>query len=289
MRQAEVTANGLRFAYLEEGGGPLLLLLHGYPDNAWSWEKQIPVFANAGYRVVAPFLRGYPPSEIPTQGYYDRATLTCDIKALIDALNDGQPCYLVGQDWGAAISYGVLGAFPELIRRAVILAIPHPAQIRRTLRRSPKHALRSFHWFLFQLPRLPEWLCRRNDYAFLETLWKLWSPDYNDQAHVARIRRQMAEPGALQASLAYYRAMFRKSRQDPALSAVRAELDRPTPVPTFVAVGSRDMRKEMLDHQREFFTGEYAWTIVEGGGHFLHREQPAAVNQLILNWLARSV
>lgn len=292
MRQAEVTANGLRFAYLEEGPStgeaPLLLLLHGYPDNAWSWEKQIPVFANAGYRVVAPFLRGYPPSEIPAQGYYDRATLACDIKALIEVLNDGQPCYLVGQDWGAAISYGVLGAFPELIQRAVILAVPHPVQIRRTLRRSPKHALRSFHWFLFQLPLIPEWLCRRNNYAFLETLWKLWSPDYHDHAHVARIRRQMAEPGALQASLAYYRAMIRKSRQDPALNEVTANLDRPTPVPVLVAVGARDMRKEMLDHQREFFTGEYAWTIVAGGGHFLHREQPAAVNELILNWLAKS-
>src|SRR5688572_9488905 len=168
MQQGEVTANGIRFAYLEEGNGPLLLLLHGYPDNAYSWEKQIPVFASAGYRVVAPFLRGYPPSEIPKGAYYDRATLACDIKGLIEALNGGKPCYLVGQDWGAAISYGVLGAFPELIKRAVILAIPHPAQIRRTLRQSPKHAVRSFHWFLFQLPVIPEWLCRRNDYAFIE-------------------------------------------------------------------------------------------------------------------------
>src|SRR5262249_42274930 len=160
-----------------------------------------------GYRVVAPWLRGYPPSEIPRGGYYDRATLAMDLARLIDALNGGRPCYFVGQDWGAAIGYGLIGAFPGKVRRAVLLAVPHPSEVRATLRRSPKHAIRSFHWFLFQLPALPEWLCR-NDYRFLETLWRLWSPEFDDRAHVATIRKAMAQPGALEASLAYYRAMF---------------------------------------------------------------------------------
>ena len=173
MHRGEITANGLRFAYLEAGEGPLVLLLHGFPDNAHTWDRQMPALAAAGYRVVAPFLRGYPPTEIPDAGYFDLATLATDIKCLIDGLNAGQPCHLVGQDWGAAISYAVLAAYPESIRRAVILAVPHPIEVRRTIRKSPKHILRSFHRFLFQLPRLPEILCRTNDYAFIEFLWKL--------------------------------------------------------------------------------------------------------------------
>lgn len=221
MHRKRITANGLAFAYLESGDGPLVVLLHGFPDNAHSWEHQIEALARAGYRVVAPFLRGYPPSEVPEGGHYDLATLATDVKCLIEVLNHGQPAYLVGQDWGAAISYGVLGAYPQWIRRAVILAVPHPAEVRRTLRRSPRHVLRSFHWFLFQLPWLPEALCRARDFAFIEFLWKLWSPAYDDHAHMARIKRMLAEPGALEASLAYYRAMMNPRQADPALAQAR--------------------------------------------------------------------
>src|SRR5688572_31555901 len=103
MRPREVRANGVRYAYLERGSGPLVLLLHGYPDSAKSWEHQIEALASAGYRAVAPFMRGYPPTEVPRDGYFDRATLPTDVKCLLDELNDGKPAFLVGQDWGAAI------------------------------------------------------------------------------------------------------------------------------------------------------------------------------------------
>lgn len=287
MRRGEIIANGLRFAYLEAGEGPLVLLLHGFPDNARTWERQMPALAAAGYRVVAPFLRGYPPTEVPGAGYSDLATLATDVKCLIEELNAGQSCDLVGQDWGAAIGYATLAAYPESVRRAVILAVPHPAEVRRTIRKSPKHILRSFHWFLFQLPWLPEALCRANNYAFIELLWKLWSPDYDDRAHVARIKRMLAQPGALRASLAYYRAMLRESMGDPALEEVRQRLGDPIAVPTRVLCGSRDMRAEMLPRQGDLFASAYEWNLVEGAGHFLHREQPAEVNRLILDWLGR--
>lgn len=285
-----VHANGLSFATLEAGpaDGPLALFLHGYPDSAATWEHQLPAFAAAGYRAVAPWLRGYPPTAIPPPGaYYDRATLATDVAALIDALSPEQPCVLIGQDWGAAIGYGVLAAFPEKVSRAALLAVPHPATVRATLKRSPKHALRSFHWFLFQLPWLPEWLCARRDYAFLETLWKWWSPHFHDHAHVAAIRRAFATPGANAASLAYYRALFGTRHADPALSALRARLDAPITVPTRVLMGSQDMRREMLEAQRVQFTADYEWTLVEGTGHFLHREAPETVTALLLDWLRR--
>jgi pimeloyl-ACP methyl ester carboxylesterase len=104
MREGHIVANGIEFAFLEEGSGPLLLLLHGYPDNAWTWERQMAPFAGAGYRVVAPFLRGYPPTEIPARGYYDRATLALDVKALIEVLAPDGRAHVVGQDWGAAMT-----------------------------------------------------------------------------------------------------------------------------------------------------------------------------------------
>ena len=282
-----VTANGVRYRYLEQGEGPLLLLLHGFPDNAHSWGKQMPVFAQAGYRVVAPFLRGYPPTEVPAGGFFDRATLACDVKALIEQLGHGEPAFLVAQDWGAAIAYGVLGAFPQLVRRAVLLAVPHPAQIRRTLRRSPRHVVRSFHWFLFQLPWLPERLCRAFGFGFIEFLWWLWSPHYDDRAHVAEVKRMLAVPGAVEATLGYYRAAFGRRHRDPALVAQVALLDRPTPVPVLAACGSRDMRRELLSRQSDLLAGPYEWTLIDDAGHFLHREKSSRINQLVLEFLAQ--
>ncbi len=285
MRRGEVVANGVRYAYLEAGEGPLVLLLHGYPDNAHSWEHQLVALAAAGYRAVAPFMRGYPPTEVPPGGYYDRATLARDVAGLIDALGGGEPCHLVGQDWGAAIGYGVLGAFPRRIRRAVMLAVPHPVVIRRTLRRSPAQVIRSFHWFLFQLPWLPEVLVSAGNAAFLEFLWWLWSPAYRDRAHVAAIRKTMANPEVAAATLAYYRAALQPSRRDPALAELYATLDRPIEVPTRVLCGSKDMRGRMLEDQRDLFRADYQWHIVDGAGHFLHRERPAEVNRHIIEWL----
>jgi pimeloyl-ACP methyl ester carboxylesterase len=287
MDERRVRANGIEFAYLEEGRGPTVLLVHGFPDNARSWSHQIPALSSAGYRVIAPFLRGYPPTEIPAAGYYDRATLAIDLKELIVALNGGEPAFLVGQDWGAAIAYNVVAAFPELVRRAVVLAVPHPGQTRRALLSSPKHIHRSFHWWFFQLSELPETAIAANDFAFIDYLWNYWSPGHKDVAHLTEIKRMLALPGALSAALAYYRAMFDPTKIDPALTAIGEACDRPISVPTLALCGSNDLRGEMLEAQKEFFEGPYEWLLVEGCGHFLHRERPAEVTRLISEWLLR--
>jgi len=281
-----VRANGLQFAYLEQGTGPLVLLLHGFPDNARSWSHQVPALAAAGYRVVAPNLRGFPPSEIPPEGFYDRGTLTDDVADLIRALGDGERAHLIGQDWGAAIAYSVLAARPDLIDRAIVMAVPHPARVATSLL-DARHVHHSFHWWFFQLPGLPEQALAANDFAFIDYLWRYWSaPGHEDAAHIADIKRMLAEPGALTATLGYYRAMFDPRKADPRLESLRQSMNRPISVPTLALCGSVDPRAELMQDQAQYFTGEYRYEVVPEAGHFLHREQPAAVNRLILDWLA---
>lgn len=280
--------NGAQYCYLEAGQGPLVILLHGYPDNAYSWEQQIRFLSNNGYRVVAPFTRGYAPTEVPTQSFFDRATLALDIVTLVDRLTDGQEAFLVGQDWGAAISYGILGAFPDRFKRAMIMAVPHPLEINRTLKQSPKHCLRSFHWFLFQLPLLPEVILRGSNGSFLKFLWRIWSPDFNDFDHVNQVIESMKWGRSFEHTLAYYRAAVQKKYRDPNLAKLYDRLNDPISTPTKVLCGESDMRKEMLPRAKEFFTqdADYQWALIPESGHFLHREQPERVNQQLIEWIS---
>jgi len=282
-----IRANGLDFAYLEEGEGPLVLLLHGFPDTARSWSHQMPALAAAGYRAVAPYLRGYPPTEVPQGGFFDRGTLARDVAELIRALGGGEPVHLIGQDWGAGIAYSVVAAFPELVRRAVVMAVPHPAAGARG-RLDPKHVHRSFHWWFFQLPELPEKALAANDFAFVDYLWDYWSAaGFRDAAHVADIKRMLAEPGVLAATLGYYRAMFDAGKTDPELEGLRRSMERPITVPTLALCGADDLRAELMVDQGRYFTGPYRFELVAGAGHFLHREKPAEVTRLVLDWLGQ--
>ncbi len=278
-------ANGLDFACLEQGSGPLVLLLHGFPDTAHTWSHQMSALAAAGYRVVAPFLRGYHPTSIPTDGYYDKATLASDVAALIDALGGGEPAYLVGQDWGAIVSYAVLAAFPHKVRRAVVMAVPHPAVVARSML-NPRHVHRSFHWWFFQLADLPERALLDKDMAFIDYLWSYWTaPGHEDKAHIDDIKTMLRRPGVLTATLGYYRAMLEGSRADPALADIRQRMNGPITVPTLALCGSEDLRAELMTDQAAHFSGEYRYEEIAGAGHFLHREKPAEVTRRVLEWL----
>ncbi|MEO5698926.1 MAG: alpha/beta hydrolase [Casimicrobiaceae bacterium] len=278
-------ANGLDFAYLEAGDGPLVILLHGFPDTASTWSHQLPALAAAGYRALAPYLRGYAPTEVPQDGYYDKATLVTDIAALVRTLGKGQPVHLVGQDWGAIIAYGVLAAFPELVRRAIVMAVPHPAVVAGSML-DAKHVHRSFHWWFFQIPDLPERAIAAHDFAFIDYLWSFWSaPGYTDDAHLAEIKATLRTPGVLAATLGYYRAMLDPRRADPQLQTTRAAMERPITVPTLALCGSADLRSELMADQAQYFDGAYRYDVIDGAGHFLHREKPDDVTARMLDWL----
>ena len=279
-----IKARGLNFAYLEQGTGPLVLLLHGFPDNALTWSHQMPALAAQGYRVVAPYLRGYTPTEIPQGGFYDKASLVADVAELIQVLGEDQPCYLVGQDWGAIIGYGVLAAFPERISRAVLMAVPHPGQSAQSLLNA-KHVHRSFHWWFFQLADLPEKAILENDMAFIDYLWTYWTTEgYEDAAHIRSVKETLKQPGVLTATLAYYRAMFDDAKGDPALAELRVRMARPINVPTLALCGADDLRAELMQDQSKYFENEYDFKLIDRAGHFLHREQPQAVTQQIISW-----
>ena len=246
LREGRVTANGLRLAYLEGGSGPLVVLLHGWPDTPHTRDHQMAGLAGAGFQVAAPWLHGYPPTEIPRSGYFDIGTLALDARELIRVLGGSDPCLLVGQDWGASIGYQVLAAFPEAVRSAVVMTVPHPAATRESLLRA-EHVHRSFHWFFFQLPQLPERALSADNHAFVDWLWDYWTaPGFTDEEHLAKVKRMLAVPGALEATPGYYRAIFDPARADPDLAEVRQAEDGPIMVPTLALCGAEDKRAEVM-------------------------------------------
>lgn len=277
----------LKFAYIEQGNGPTVILLHGFPDHALTWSHQIDALSAQGYRVIAPYLKGYPPTTVDSDGFYDKATLVHEVAQFAQAVCPHETCHLVGQDWGAIIGYGLLAAYPELFQRAVLMAVPHPEKVVQSIL-DAKHIHRSFHWWFFQLKDLPEKALLQNDMAFIDYLWAYWTVEgFQDEAHIRSIKQMLSQPGVLTATLAYYRAMFDQDKSNPAHADLRTRMARPIGVPTLALCGAEDLRAELMLDQSQYFTSEYEFQLIDKAGHFLHREQPQAVTDQILAWLAK--
>jgi pimeloyl-ACP methyl ester carboxylesterase len=279
MSEGKVTANGIEFAYLEAGEGPLVLLLHGFPDDAHTWSAQLDALAGAGYRAVAPFMRGYPPTAAVADGRYDAEALAGDVAALAQELGDG-PVYLVGHDWGAIATYAAMALHSDSIERAVVIAVGHPRTF-TDVATTPRFAHHAFHTWLFQLGDFALAALEANDMALVDYLWQLWSPNLDDSEHVARVKSEtLAAPGAAAAALSYYPALLNLPRDNP--EAAQRLLGETT-VPTLAIFGGSDPL--LPGGGGEYFTAPYRQVEVAGTGHFVHRERPDEVNRLLLEWI----
>jgi pimeloyl-ACP methyl ester carboxylesterase len=198
-----VDANGLRIAYLAQGTGPLVVLLHGFPDTAYTWDRVMPALAGAGYRAVAPFMRGYHPTSIPADRTYDFDTLGRDVLALIEALGETN-AIVIGHDWGATAAYAAAALGPERVRLLVTLAVPHP----RAIPRSPRQVWGMRHFLVLRRASIAAKL-RADELRYIDELWRRWSPTWRDlpASETAAVKQAFAEPGCLEAACAYYAAL----------------------------------------------------------------------------------
>jgi pimeloyl-ACP methyl ester carboxylesterase len=255
-----VQANGLRFAYLEEGQGPLVLLVHGFPDTAHTWDRALPAIAAAGFRAVAPFTRGYHPTEIPGDDAYDTETLGKDLLALIEALG-AESAIVVGHDWGASAAYSAAALGPARVKLLVTLAIPHPRSIKPT-----PSLLWTLRHFAVLRGKGGAATLRANDFAYVDTLVKRWSRTWDMPAgETERVKTAFREPGVAEAACAYYRDQ--SLRQPPSMKL-------PITVPSVAFAGTDDMIKpRAYEKARHCFTASYEVVQVPGG-HFMHREHP---------------
>lgn len=270
VRSAQI--NGLRLCWMEEGEGPLLVLVHGFPDTAHTWDELRPRFAAAGYRVVTPFLRGYAPSEAPETDQYSYETLGLDVVGLIEALGERE-AVIVGHDWGAAACYAAASLRPDRVRRLVTLAIPHLATFRMTW----KKAWGARHFLTLRLPGAVARFAAE-DYAALRVLYARWSPGFDwPDAEFVHTKAAFAVPGCLNAALGYYRQL---QLEPPPFLRKRIE------VPTLVLGGQTDGVADEEDFQRSLrkLSADSRVQMIPGG-HFAHREHPDAFFEAVMGFL----
>ncbi|MBM3140448.1 MAG: alpha/beta hydrolase [Chloroflexi bacterium] len=275
----EARVNGVRLHYVEAGTGPLVVLLHGFPEHWYSWRHQIPALADAGFRAAAVDLRGAGASERPRGARaYRVETLADDVTALVEALGEERAA-LLGHDWGGGVAWVAAMRDPARVERLAILNAPHPDRFARSLRR-PRQALRSWYIGLFQLPWLPEVGLRTRGYRALRRAFERDArPGAFTPADVDRLVAAAAEPGALTAMLNPYRALRRRPSEATALLA-RVEQ------PVLVIWGERDpyLGRELAQVEPRWAPRARTVRLPEAG-HFVHAEEPERVNHLLVDFL----
>ena len=275
----------LIFSAQAMGDGPIVLCLHGFPDNAGSFRHQLPALAEAGYRAISLTLRGYEPGAIPADGDYTMETTATDILAVIESLDTG-PVHLIGHDWGAAVAYVATSAAPERFKSLTVMAVPHAGRFAREGLRIPKQLRLSWYMGFFNIPWLSDWVVQRQDYAFIRKLWRDWSPGWQPEPGVLdSVIQTLSQPGVRSAALGYYRAALSIK----ALLVSAEEAHYPVPVPTLALSGERDgcIASEVFEQLMvaQDFPKGLTFSRIAEAGHFLHQEQPEQVNREILDWL----
>jgi pimeloyl-ACP methyl ester carboxylesterase len=287
IRQETTAAGDLEVAYLECGEGPLALCLHGFPDSAWTWRHLLPDLAAAGFRAVAPWLRGYAPTAIPSDGRYQTGALARDANALHDALGGDGTAVIIGHDWGAMAATGAAAHEPDRWRSIVTMAVPPAGSVAQGFL-SYRQLKRSWYMFFFQNP-LADMVVAMDDLRFIDNLWADWSPGYTSSGEdVERAKESMRDPANLAAALGYYRATFQPDLQSPELAAEQAAVSSLPPQPHLYLHGVDDgcMGIEVAETAAQHLTVDGSKVeLVPGVGHFLHLEAPELVNGTIVRWL----
>jgi pimeloyl-ACP methyl ester carboxylesterase len=281
----EVTANGVNFSFLECGTGPLALCLHGFPDSAHSWRYLLPALADAGFRAVAPFTRGYAPTSLAPDGMYQTGALSADANALHDALGGDGNAVIIGHDWGAPSVYGAAATAPEKWRRVVGMAVPPGSAMGAAFVTNQDQLKRSWYMFFFQMP-LADLVVPSNDLSFIDMLWRDWSPGYAGETDAENCKSCLRDPAHLQAALGYYRATLGSGPRDERYDAIQAAGSGELTQPTLYLHGVNDgcIGREVADSVSVLAP----WAkveIVDGAGHFLQLEKPDVVNKLIVDWV----
>ena len=286
-QELKVSANGVDFTCLEAGEGPLVLCLHGFPDHARTFRHQMRALADAGYRAVAPFMRGYAPTRAPANASFQTAALARDVAELIDALG-GAPAFLVGHDWGAMAGYGAAVLFPEKVSRLVAMAVPYGPQLPLSLMTQYDQQRRSWYMFFFQLP-IAEAALGYNNFEMVERLWRDWSPGWElPEEEMAALKATLSQPDTTSAAIGYYRALFNPEFQSPELAGDQQRLGADAVrVPTLYLQGAQDgcIGADLGDGMGRLFPAGLRQDLLPGCGHFLHQENPEEVNRLVLEFL----
>jgi pimeloyl-ACP methyl ester carboxylesterase len=276
----ELSANGMTFRGWTGGSGPLVLLLHGFPDSPRAWLPIAEALVDEGFRVAVPAMRGYHPTDIPADGDYRPATLGRDVPALVAALGESRAA-VVGHDWGAFAAYAAANLGREVVTRLCALAIPHPRIVRPNL----ETLWRATHFTTLQLGPIAHWWVRRDDFAYIDALYRQWSPTWTTAGpHIASIKDDFRIPGRVEAAVAYYAAL------PGALwpSADNRRVRERTTQPALVIVGDDDgVLRFATDFVgiEECFTGGLELVHVPGVGHFVPSERPELVLERLVPFL----
>ena len=275
-----IATNGIHLHAVEEGaeGGPLLILLHGFPEFWYGWNRQIAPLAAAGFNVLVPDQRGYNLSDKPKEiSAYNLDTLAADIVGLIDEAGAAK-AYVVGHDWGGAVAWWLGIKHPERIEKLVLLNIPHPAVMRRAVFKDPAQRKKSSYIFFFQLPWLPERAFRKHDFARgVATLQSSSRPGTFSDADLDLYREAWSQPGAVRGMLSYYRASLRAQPEPPASPRVT--------VPTLLLWGKQDkfLGSEMAAPSIDL-CDDGRLVFVDEASHWIQHEEPERVTREILGF-----
>lgn len=286
-KQIELRANGLKFVAYEGGRGPLVLCLHGFPDHARSFRHQVGPLIEAGYRVVAPFMRGYAPTERPADGNYQTAALARDTIGLIDALGE-EHAVIFGHDWGALTAYGAAVLAPERITKLVTASVPYGPAFMSAFISNYEQLKRSWYVYFFQTP-FADAVVAAEGCELVHKIWRDWSPAWElPETEVGAVRDTIGKPGGVEAALGYYRSMMSGTNTDPALADEQSKHHAvPIDVPTLYVHGDRDgcMDHSLSAGMEAMFPRGLTYHLLRGAGHFLHQEKPAELNRVLLDFL----